>query len=313
MRRLGVLVASLLLAMPGCAIPSSSTPVPATSLPAPTLIGGASPGSSISAGPLGGMPAFSHVYLIVLENRSYSAVVGNSDAPYLNSLIASYGLATNYHAVGSPSEPNYLALVSGSTQGISDDGSHDISAPNLADQLESAGRTWAAFEQGLPSPCFTGGSSTGGTDSAGPYVRKHNPLISFTSISRNPGRCAHITDFTTFDPAAADFELIVPDESNDMHNGTTAQGDAFMSGFVPRILGSEAWHQGGVLFIAWDEAAGGDHVPLIVVSPLTPAGMQSDVQHDHYSLLRSIEDSFGLPCLASACDANNLAEFFPGS
>jgi hypothetical protein len=258
------------------------------------------------------MPAFSHIYLIVLENRGYSSVVGNSSAPYLNSLIADYGLATNYHAVGSPSQPNYLALVSGSTQGISDDGSHDVSAPNLADQLEAAGKTWAAYEQGFPSPCFMGDTSSGGPDGAGPYVRKHNPFISFTSISGDPGRCAHITDFSSFDPAAANFELIVPDESNDMHNGTTAQGDAFMSGFVPQILASAAWRQNGVLFIAWDEAVGGDQVPLIVISPLTPAGMQSDVRHDHYSLLRSVEDAFGLPCLASACDANNLAEFFSG-
>lgn len=311
MRRLGVLAAGLLLTLTACAGPAS-TSVPATTLPAPTLIAAESPGSS-PAGPLGGMPAFSHVYLIVLENRSYSAVVGSSDAPYLNSLSAGYGLATNYHSVGSPSQPNYLALVSGSTQGIRDDSSHDISAPNLADQLEAAGKTWSTFEQAFPSPCFRGGSSSGGPDSAGPYVRKHNPFISFTSISNDPARCAHISDFTTFDPAAADFELIVPDESNDMHNGTTAQGDAFMKSLVPRILGSDAWRQDGVLFIAWDEGQGGDHVPLIVLSPLTPAGMNSDVHYDHYSLLRSIEDSFGLPCLASACAANNLAEFFPGS
>ncbi len=152
--------------------------------------------------------------------------------------------------------------------------------------------------------------ASGGADGAGPYARKHNPFISFTSISGDPRRCAHITDFSSFDPGAADFELIVPDESNDMHNGTTAQGDAFMRSFVPKILQSDAWRADGVLFIVWDEADGGDHIPLIVISPLTTAGKQSDTMYDHYSLLRSVEDAFGLPCLANACSASNLAEFF---
>jgi phosphatidylinositol-3-phosphatase len=257
------------------------------------------------------MTALSHVYVIVLENRSYSEIVGASDAPYLNSLIADYGLATNYHSLTHPSQPNYIALVSGSTQGIADDGSYDVTAPNLADQLEAAGKSWADFQQDYPGSCFTGGSASGGPDGPGTYARKHNPFISFTAISADPARCANITDFSSFDPAAADFELIVPNELNDMHSASTAQGDAFMRSFVPRILQSDAWRLGGVLFITWDEG-GGDHVPLIVVSSLTPAGTRSNLIHDHYSLLRAIEDGFGLPCLANACSADDLAEFFSG-
>ncbi len=281
-----------------------------------------SPGGYPTTGPLASqpsagsspeaMPALSHVYLIILENRSYSQIVGASDAPYLNSLIADYGLATNYQSLAHPSQPNYIALVSGSTQGITDDGSHDVTAPNLADQLEAAGKSWADFQQGYPGSCFTGGSASDGSDGPGTYSRKHNPFISFTAISADPARCANITDFSSFDPAAADFELIVPNELNDMHSASTAQGDAFMSSFVPQILESDAWRVGGVLFITWDEG-GSDQVPLIVVSSLTAAGTRSDVIHDHYSVLRSIEDGFGLPCLANACLANNLTDFFAGS
>ena len=296
----------LALALAGCGSPAPSSPGPSSQSAPPTP----SPTQSPRRTGLDGMPAFGHVYLIIMENRSYSAVVDNSAAPYINSLIRDYGLATDYHSVGSPSQPNYVALVSGSTQNLTSDNPHDIDAPNLADQLESAGLSWADFQQSYPGGCFTGEFAPAG--GAQLYARKHNPFISFTSISGNPARCANIKDFTSFDPAAGDFELIVPDQSNDMHNGSTTQGDTFLSGFVPQILQSDAWRQDGVLFIVWDEADGGDQVPLLVISSKTAAGFQSSTMYDHYSLLRSIEDTFGLPCLAAACSASNLAEFFSG-
>ena len=153
---------------------------------------------------------FSHVYLIVMENKSYDDIVGNSSAPYINSLIATYGLATNYSGVAHPSEPNYLALFSGSTQGVTDDGTYNFDGQNLADQLEAHGKTWQVFAQNVPLNCATGATATGGEDGTGTYARKHEPAISFTDIRTAPARCSHITDFTHFDPAAADFEFIAP-------------------------------------------------------------------------------------------------------
>jgi hypothetical protein len=145
-------------------------------------------------------------------------------------------------------------------------------------------------------------------------VRKHEPAISFTDISGNPTRCANITDFAHFDPAAADLEWIVPNLCNDTHSCNIAAGDAFQQGFVPQILASPAWQAGGVLFITWDEGVtklgGGGNVPTIVIAPRTSAGFRSDRAHNHYSLLHTIQTAWGLGCLANTCAADDLREFF---
>jgi hypothetical protein len=249
-----------------------------------------------------------------MENREYDSIVGNSGAPYINSLIARFGLAADYQAVAHPSEPNYLALLSGSTQGVTDDGVHNVSGRNLLDQIEAKGKTWKVYEQNMPENCFTGASASNGEDGPGTYLRKHNPAISFTDISESPVRCADMTHFANFDPAGADFEFIAPNECNDMHSCSVAVGDTFLQGFVPKILDSPAWQQGGVLFIVWDEGTskvgGGGQVPLLVISNRVPAGFKSTTPHNHYSLVRTIEDAWDLGCLANACSANNLAEFF---
>jgi hypothetical protein len=260
------------------------------------------------------IPTLDHVYLIVLENHGLASVLGDRGAPYLNSLIARYGLAANYIAVARPSQPNYIALFGGSTKGIADNDNHDVSGPNLADQLEAAGRSWRVFAQNVPSGCFTGVEASAGPDGPGIYARKHEPAISFTDISANPSRCANITDFSHFDPGAADFELIIPNRCNDMHDCTVDVGDQFLAGFVPRILDSPEFRDGGALFITFDEGTdgGSQQVATIVAGPRVPAGLRSTVAHSHYSLLRTIEDTFGLGCLDESCDANNMSEFFVG-
>ena len=296
--------------------PTAAPPVTpdATSIPpGETLtIANPSPSATSAVTSTPASPTFSHVYLIVMENEGYGNIVGNSSAPYINSLIADYGLATNYSGVAHPSEPNYLALFSGSTQGIDDDANYDFAGQNLADQIEARGRTWKVLAQNVPLYCFTGATATDGEDGAGIYARKHEPAISFTDISTSPSRCGNITDFTHFDPAAADFEFIVPNLCNSMHDCSIAMGDAFLHSFVPTILNSPAWQQGGVLFITWDENEGqfGNRVATLVISQAVPKGFQSDVAHDHYSLLRTIEDAWGLGCLNNTCTANNLNEFF---
>jgi acid phosphatase len=261
------------------------------------------------------VPAFAHVYLIVMENHEYGSIVGSSYAPYINSLIRRYGLATNFDSVAHPSEPNYLALFAGSTFGIRDDGTYNLTAKNLADQLQAHGRTWHVYAQDLPSSCSTVASARGGVDLvglAGTYARKHEPAISFTDISRTT-RCTRITRLTSFSPTAASFELIVPNMTNDMHDGTIAQGDAFLHAFVPRITTSAAFAH-SLLLITWDEGStslgGGGHVATLVISPSVSAGRRSSVSHTHYSILRTIEDAWGLGCLAHSCTANDLREFF---
>jgi hypothetical protein len=260
-------------------------------------------------------PRLRHIYLVVLENHDFSAVIGDRAAPFLNGLANRYGLATNHVAVARPSQPNYIALFSGSTHGVADNDNHDLDAPNLADQLEAHGRTWRVFAENVPTGCFDGATATGGPDGPGTYARKHEPAISFDGIRTNPARCANIANLSAFDPAAADFELIIPNLCHDMHDCSVAEGDRFMASFVPRITGSPAFAD-SALFITFDEAdahSSDQHVPLIVVGPGVPQGFRSSTAHSHYSVLRSIEDAWGLGCLDESCDANNLGEFFPGS
>lgn len=321
--KLAVLGLSVLLALVAC-VPSTNvqptSTAPGTALPS-TLTGNLTlesktPPPVTPKSNEFGVPAFGHIYTVVMENKEYGDIVDSANAPYLNSLIAQYGLATNYSGITHPSEPNYFALFSGSTQGATSDGVYNLAGKNVADQIEAIGKTWRVFAENAPTNCFTDVSARNGADGSGSYARKHNPAISFTDISRSPERCANITDLTHFDPAAADYGLIIPNLCNDMHDCSVAVGDRFLKDIVPKILSSSAWQSDSVLFITWDEGTtslrGGGHIPLLVISNRVPKGFHSSVVHNHYSLLRTIEDAWGLECLNQACAANNLGEFFQG-
>jgi acid phosphatase len=232
--------------------------------------------------------AATHVWWIIMENHEYGSIVGNTAAPYLNSLARTYGLATAYYATTHPSEPNYVALA-------------------------AAGRSWRAYQQDYPGGCFTGSSASGGVDgpgAAGTYVRKHDPAIIFTSVSGNAAQCRNIQPLRDFDPAAGAFELISPNLTNDMHDGTVAQGDAFLKAFVPLITRSAAFRAGGLLFITFDEGSSslgssGDHggrVATFIIRYGMRPGFRATGYADHYSLLRTTERLLGLPCLAGVCD-----------
>jgi phosphatidylinositol-3-phosphatase len=259
------------------------------------------------------VPAFRHIYLVVMENKEYSSIVGSASAPFINSLIAHYGLATNLYAVAHPSQPNYIALTSGGTQGTSSDGTYNLAVPNLFDQVEAAGRTWHVYAQGYPGGCFMSYGSPSVTDwlgEAGDYARKHNPAISYTSISGDPAKCARITGLDGFDPAAADFEYVAPNQINDMHSSSVATGDAFLAAFVPKIVDAPAFAN-SLLIVTWDEGAttlgGGGHVATIALTPGMRTGARFDGTASTYSILRTIELAWGMPLLGDAATAPTLA------
>jgi phosphatidylinositol-3-phosphatase len=258
------------------------------------------------------VPAFRHIYLVVMENKEYTNIVGSASAPFINSLITRYGLATNLYAVAHPSQPNYIAMTSGGTQGTSSDGTYNLSVPNVFDQVETSGRTWRVYAQGYPGDCFKSYGSpsiSDGLGEAGDYARKHNPAISYTSISGDPARCARITGLEGFDPAAADFSFIAPNQVNDMHSSSVATGDAFLAAFVPKIIDSPAFAN-SLLVITWDEGAttlgGGGHVATIAITPGMQAGARFEAGATTYSILRTIELAWGLPLLGEAATASTL-------
>jgi acid phosphatase len=296
------------------------TPTPVAATPASTLtpstpMTASATGSgtaAVSPTPSSGLPDFRHVYVIILENREYSSIVGSSAAPYINSLIAQYGQATNLYAETHPSEPNYIALTSGGLQGTNSDGAYNLGAPNLFDQIETSGRTWHVYAQSYPGSCYLGsvaGAVADGPGAPGDYARKHNPAISYTSISGKPTRCANITKLAGFDPTAADFEMIVPNQINDMHSSSVGAGDAFLKDFVPQITSSPAFAD-SVLFITWDEGSsslnGGGHIATIVASPNMTPGSRFEGPATHYSMLRTIELAWGMPLLGEAQKASTL-------
>ncbi len=301
----------------GACAPSTGPSTPGSSAPAtlPTPIANPS------------IPSLGHIFVLLMENKEYGDVIGSSRAPYINDLARSYAVAAQYYAIRHPSLPNYLALASGSTQGMTTDCENcSFDAVNLVDQLEPQGKSWKAYMEDMPSPCFNGESSGGIGPFGNNYVRRHNPWMYFQDISGNPARCNQVVPLSEFagdlqNNRLADYVWITPNLQHDMHDGSIEEGDSWLSSFVPQILGSPAWKDDGVLFIIWDEGttnasccgyAAGGHTIALVIAAKGKMGYQSQTAYTHYSVLRTIEEGWGLGLLGGAADPGTkaMADFF---
>jgi hypothetical protein len=288
---------------------------------------------------------FQHVFVIMMENTGYNLLIGNPNAPWINSAAATNGLATSYFGVTHPSQPNYIAATSGSTNGVTSDNDTTINVPNIVDQLESSGKTWKGYMQSL-SLCTTKLDHACGNQL---YERKHNPFVSYTDVQNSPARMANIVDLSqlTTDLASGsvpDYVWISPDQCNDMHGRAApasdpcnftnnepaliSAGDTFLKNTVGAIMSSSAWTGNSAIFIAWDESEftgggfggfgddsgcchsvtgqGGGHVATLVISHSNHSAVTSGVSYNHYSLLRTIQDGWQLGCLGFTCDTANV-------
>jgi hypothetical protein len=235
------------------------------------------------------VPQFRHVVVIVLENKARGAVLGNRAAPAFNAFARGGAVLSGYRGVAHPSLPNYLALVSGSTHGITSDcTSCVVNGPSLADALDAKGLTWKTYAEGLPRPGWTG-------PSLGRYAKKHVPFLYVRSVLANPGRRRNVVPLTQFSPRRLpDFAFVVPNLCHDMHDCSVAVGDAWLRRFVPPLLKVK----GTAVFVIFDEAyAPGNSVPALALGPLVRPGSRFRAQMTHYGLLRTIEDGLGLPRL----------------
>lgn len=232
-----------------------------------------------------------------MENHAPDEVMRGQ---YTASLVAKYGVASNYHAIAHPSVPNYLALTSGSTWGVRDDSYYVLPQRDLGTQLTNAGVSWRAYMEGL--------TSAGCIDSPVPYDPGHNPFAYYG------GRCPSnvvaltplVTDLASNTPR---FTWISPDRCHDMHDCSVATGDAWLRQEVPQIMASPAWKSNGVLFITWDEDDGSaDNSVLTLV--ITPKAKHTVSQHayTHYSLLATVEDLLGVSRLGSAAQASPMTD-----
>jgi phosphatidylinositol-3-phosphatase len=246
---------------------------------------------------------YDHVVWIVMENHSYDQIVGSSDAPYINRLAAEHGLATDFHAESHPSLPNYIAMTSGSTQGITDDDgpdSHRLDVRSIFSLLPGGGSR--SLLESMPANCARA--------NAGEYAVRHNPQVYYVNLG---GDCAQY-NVPLGDPPdlSARFTFVTPNLINDMHDGTVADGDTWLSTFVPKVLSSPEYVAGRTaLFITWDEdesPLGGDnHIPTLVIAPSVPAGTRVTDRLDHYALLRATQEMLGLtPLLGAAASAADL-------
>jgi phospholipase C len=235
-----------------------------------------------------------------MENKPYNGIIGSSAAPFENQLAAACGLATNYHAVTHPSLPNYIAATSGGTQGVADDeppSAHPLDVPSIFSQVKAVGKTWRSYQESAPGNCSL--------TSSGRYAVKHDPAAYYTGIRSD---CAvwdvpmgttasgnFLSDLTNGTLPA--FSFVTPDLCNDTHDCPVATGDAWLESWFAKILSSPAYLTGRtVIFLTWDEDddSASNHIPLIVVSPSTPAGTRSGTAFDHYSLLKTTEQLLGI-------------------
>jgi Phospholipase C len=248
---------------------------------------------------LTGLPAPAHIVIVVEENHGYSQIIGSSQAPYINTLASQGALFTSSYAVTHPSQPNYLALFSGSTQGITNDSCpHTFSTATLESELLAAGKAFRGYSEGLPSV----GSET---CAYGLYVRKHAP---WTDFSKDPSQ---YNDPFTYFPTTNFAKLptvswVVPNLDDDMHDGTIQQGDAWLQ---HHLLAYANWARtnNSLLIVTFDEDSGttGNHIATIFYGPMVRPGRYSQ-KINHYNVLRTIEDMYGLGHLGNSANVTAI-------
>lgn len=266
------------------------------------------------------------VFTLVMENHSQKDILGNPDAPFINSLAQQNAVAAGYRDNQvHPSEPNYLWMVAGENFGVLDDSapsSHHIdSKSHIADQLEMQGLDWKGYMESMGQPC--------GLSSHYPYEPKHNPFVFFNDVNGWDGttfqpspRCtAHVVDYSQLDADLAankvpKYVFITPNMKSDMHDASVAEGDAWLAREVPKILASDAFNKGGVLFLTWDEGGGwpqADDPPMIVISPHAKRGLVSQTPFNASSYLKTVQKILGLqtlPCNPTADTVQTMDELF---
>ncbi len=253
------------------------------------------------------------------ENKGYAAVLAG--APYLDGLARSYASSSAWFGIDHPSAPNYVGILSGSRQGVVGDctppSCGPFAAPSLGGQLSAAGIPWAAYMESMPSPCYSHAT-------AGEYAEKHNPFLYFNDILNNnctahdlpyPGAGALVS--TLDGPNPPDFVWITPNQLDDMHDGSVAQGDNWARANLAPVLAS-SWFRdyNSTLIITMDEGDAngtasccgqlpGGPIPLIIVSNNAAGKGSLAITGDQYGTLRSIEEVFGLSLLGDAANKIN--------
>jgi hypothetical protein len=246
------------------------------------------------------VPVFDHVVLVMFENHAYSQINGSSSAPYFNSLAGQGAKFTQSFAITHPSEPNYLAMFSGSTQGVTNDNCPlTFSGNNIANQLLTSGKSFKQYSEAMPSDGYTGCSS-------GTYRRKHNAAPDFPNVPASSN-----VRYSTF-PSSANYSTlptvsyVSPDMCNDMHDCSVSTGDTWLKNNMDAYAQWAKTHN-SLLIVTFDEDNGGssNHIFTTFVGAHTQVGSFSN-QINHYNVLSTIESAYGLSHLNSASEITNV-------
>jgi Phosphoesterase family len=249
--------------------------------------------------PKAAVPAPDHIVVVIFENKHRTSVMGSGQAPYLDKLAAKGASMTHSYGVTHPSQPNYLALFSGSTQGVSGNGCpvHFRKANNLGHQLRKSGRSFVGYAESLPRTGFRGCAS-------GRYLRKHNPWVNFGTLPGSTNR--PFSDFPRDYRKLPTVSFVSPNMCHDMHDCSIRTGDRWMKKHFARYARWAPRHN-SLLIVTFDENAGGTvkSIPTIIVGANVRPGVYSE-RLNHYGLLHTIEDMYGLPSLGHAASASPL-------
>jgi hypothetical protein len=247
-----------------------------------------------------------HIVVVIFENKHRSSVIGSRQAPYLNKLAANGANMTHSFGVTHPSQPNYLALFSGSTHGVTSNAcpKHFRRADNLGHQLRKSGRSFVGYAESLPQTGFRGCSS-------GRYLRKHNPWVNFGTLPASTNRpfSAFPSDYRKLPTVS----FVSPNMCHDMHDCSIRTGDRWMKKHFSRYARWAPRHN-SLLVVTFDENAGGTAkpIPTIIVGANVRPGIYSE-RLNHHKLLRTIEDIYGLPALGRAKAASPLSKIWTRS
>jgi hypothetical protein len=248
---------------------------------------------------------FQRVLIVVLENQDYETAIAN---PYLARLAREGALLINYHAQFHPSYPNYLAMVAGKASVADSDRQQDLDECTIADLLQSKGLTWKAYAQGYPAQSDASGHSEQciSSNAVGNYARKHVPFMSFMPIRRH--QCGNIVAASQFDHDAErgqlpNYAFYTPDLNNDGHDTSLSFAAAWLGGFLEPLLRAPELMKGTLIVVTFDESghrspALANHIYTVFLGPMVKAHRVED-NDNHYNLLRTIEDNFGLCALAA--------------
>lgn len=276
------------------AVTSAATSSPAGSGAVPSAVSGSSPAV---------VPRPAHTVVVVMENHSSGEIIGNPAAPFINQLARTGVLFTRSFAITHPSQPNYLALFSGSTQGVTDDSCpHTFAAPNLAAALAAAGMSFAGYAEDLPaagSPACLQGQ----------YVREHVPWTDFSNV---PGAVSK--PFTSW--PAGDFaklptvSFVIPNLCSDMHDCGVAAGDAWLRAHLGAYADWASRHD-SLLILTWDEDDGSldNQITTIMAGQLVRPGRYAE-RITHYNVLATIETAYALPRSGQAATAPPITDIW---